>query len=83
VNLVDRSSRAESSFSIAEDNGHRHEDRASQPPDWVGAKIGVLVHARRDLRVRQLHQQCPAAAEKENVLAIHPARDRILCEQAG
>jgi hypothetical protein len=68
---------------IAENDRHRHPDRASQTANGVGAEVRVLVHSRRHLGMRQLHQQRSPSSKQKDVLAVDPQRDRVLFEKPG
>lgn len=42
----------------------------------------MLVDSRRNLGMRQLHEQGPSSSQEEDVLAVHPPGDGAFFEQA-
>ena len=55
-------------------------DGADETPKRRSAKVRVLIHTRRDERMRDLHQQCGGAAEKEKAFAVNAASDAVCRE---
>ena len=78
MRLVDGASRGQRGVAIAEDDRHDHPDGPAQPLDRMCSEIRVLVDTGRDFRMRELHQQRAAAPEQQDVLAVHPACDRVI-----
>ena len=70
MHLVDRAGGGQGGLALAEDDCHRHQHGAAKASNRIGAEIRVLVDARGDLGVRQLHQQRAAATKQEDVLAV-------------
>src|SRR4029077_2897328 len=57
-------------------------ERAAQAAEWVLGEPAVVGDAGRHLRMGQLHEQGPSAAEEEDGLAADLPDDRILGEQS-
>ena len=83
VDLVDGAGCRERGLAASEDDGHRHQERPAKAAEWMGSKVGVLVHTGRDLRMSQLHEKRSPAPKEQDVLTVDPAGYRIVAVKPG